>query len=103
MKSTLEVKPVFVWTPRRIQGHFVICFLAFLLARHLEYRLAKNNITASAEKIREAINSLNFAKVSIDCRPYLVKSKATDLAYKILRILKVASPKNITAAEEFSL
>ncbi|MGI6286752.1 IS1634 family transposase, partial [Neomoorella humiferrea] len=33
MKSTLEVRPVFHWTERRIKGHFVICFLAFLLER----------------------------------------------------------------------
>jgi transposase len=103
MKSTLEVRPVFVWTPKRIKGHFVICFLAFLLARHLEYKLTKNNTKASAEKIRQAINSLQFAKINIDNRPYLIKTKANELAYKILRILKIASPKNVTAADEFSL
>ncbi|MCL4378710.1 MAG: IS1634 family transposase [Actinobacteria bacterium] len=103
MKSTLEVRPVFVWTPKRIKGHFVICFLAFLLARHIEYKLAKNNIRASAEKIRQAINSLQFAKIYIESRPYLVKTKANELANKILRILKIASPKNVTAAEEFPL
>ncbi len=31
MKSTLEVRPIFHWTERRIKGHFLICFLAFLL------------------------------------------------------------------------
>ncbi|GAH39112.1 unnamed protein product, partial [marine sediment metagenome] len=38
MKSTLEVKPIFHWTEARIKGHFVICFLAFLLERNLEFR-----------------------------------------------------------------
>ncbi len=103
MKSTLEVRPVFVWTPKRIKGHFVICFLAFLLARHIEYKLAKNNISVSAEKIRQAINSLQFAKINIEAKPYLVKTQANELAHKILRILKIASPKNVTAAEDFSL
>ncbi|MCX6384142.1 MAG: IS1634 family transposase, partial [Actinobacteria bacterium] len=45
MKTSLEVEPVFVWTPKRIKGHFVICFLAFLLERHLEFKLYKNNIS----------------------------------------------------------
>ena len=103
MKSSLEVQPIFVWTPRRIKGHFVVCFLAFLLARHLEYKLYKNNISASAEKIREALNSLNFAKVSLNTNAYFIKTKATDLAHKILRILKINSPKNITPAEELNL
>ena len=103
MKSSLEVQPIFVWTEKRIKGHFVICFLAFLLARHLEYKLNKNGISASAEKIREALNSLNFAKVSLNTNAYFIKTKATDLAHKILRILKINSPKNITPAEELNI
>ncbi len=103
MKNSLEVEPIFVWTPKRIKGHFVICFLSFLLARHLEYKLAKNNIQASVDKIRSALNSLNFAKVSIDDKSYYIKTKAEDLAYKMLRILKIPSPKNITPEEELNL
>jgi len=100
MKSSLEVEPIFVWTQKRIKGHFVICFLAFLLERHLEFKLYKNNISASAEKIMQALNSLNFAKVSFNENTYFIKTKATDLAHKILRILKIGSPKNITPVEE---
>jgi transposase len=103
MKSNLEVQPIFVWTPKRIKGHFVICFLAFLLARHLEYKLAVNGVSASADKVRDALNSLNFAKVSLGGSSFFIKTKAEDLAYKILRILKIPSPKNITPVEELSL
>jgi transposase len=103
MKSNLEVAPIFVWTPKRIRGHFVICFLAFLLARHLEYKLAKNSISASQEKIRDALNSLNFAKITLCGNSYYIKTKAEDLAYKILRILKIPSPKNITPIEELKI
>jgi len=103
MKSSLEVQPIFVWTPKRIKGHFVICFLAFLLARHLEYKLAKNSIPASADRIRDALNSLNFAKVTLNGSSYFIKTKAEDLAYKILRILKIPSPKNIIPVEELNL
>ena len=103
MKTSLEVEPIFVWTPKRIKGHFVICFLAFLLERHLEFKLQKNNAPASAEKIRVALNSLNFAKISLNASSYFIKTKAEDLAHKILRILKISPPKNITLVEELSL
>ena len=103
MKTSLEVEPIFVWTEKRIKGHFVICFLAFLLERHLEFKLNKNDIAASAEKIRQALNSLNFAKVSFNGNTYYIKTKATELAHKILRILKIGPPKNITPVEELSL
>ena len=103
MKSTLEVKPIFHWTEPRIKGHFVICFLAFLLERNLEFRLKKSGEEASPEKIREAINSLNFAKVSLNGRKYFIKTKSSDLAKKILLILKIKPPQNITPADEFRL
>jgi len=48
MKTSLEVEPVFVWKSKKIKGHFVICFLAFLLERHLEFKLQKNNVSVSA-------------------------------------------------------
>ena len=74
-----------------------------ILARHLEYKLTKNSIPASADRMRDALNSLNFAKVSIGKNSYYIKTKAEDLAYKILRILKIPSPKNITPVEELNL
>jgi len=103
MKSNLEMQPIFVWTQKRIKGHFVVCFLAFLLARHLEYKLTKNEIAASADKVRNALNSLNFVKISLGGSSYYIKTKAEDLAYKILRILKIPPPKNITPVEELNI
>lgn len=101
MKSTLELRPIFHWTEKRIKGHFVICFLAFLLERTLELKL-KDLEDASPESIREAINSLNFAQVEIDSNKYYIKTKGTQLSNKILRKLKINPPKNIMAVEEFN-
>ena len=101
MKSTLEVQPVFHWTEPRIKGHFVVCFLAFLLARTLELRLQNAGIKASPEKIREAINSMNFAKVEIDGKDYYIKTKGVDLSNKILRLLRMKQPNNVIAADDF--
>lgn len=103
MKSTLEVKPIFHWTESRIKGHFVICFLAFLLERNLEFKLKKCGEKASPEKIREAINSLNFAMVSLNGSKYYIKTKSSDLSKKILRMLKIGPPKNITPVDELKL
>ncbi|NPV43798.1 MAG: IS1634 family transposase [Firmicutes bacterium] len=103
MKSTLEVRPVFHWTEPRIKGHFLICFLAFLLERTLEFKLKKAGETASPDKIREALNSMNFAEVEIEQKKFFIKTKATDLSSKILRILRIKPPKNVIPVEEFTL
>jgi transposase len=102
MKSTLEVRPVFHWTERRIKGHFVICFLAFLLERTLEFKLRQAGINASPLEIREALNSLNFAEVEIEGKSLYIKTRSTELSKKILRLMRIAPPGNITAVDEFA-
>lgn len=103
MKSTLEVEPVFHWTEKRIKGHFVICFLAFLLERTLEFKLKSEGERISPERIREALKSLCFAKMNVDGEEYLVKTKAKPEASEILRALRIAPPKNVTKADEMNL
>lgn len=103
MKSTLEVRPIFHWTEPRIKGHFLICFLAFLLERTLEFKLKKAGETASPDKIREALNSMNFAEVEIEQKRFFIKTKGTDLSSKILRILRIKPLKNVIPVEEFTL
>jgi len=102
MKTTLEVRPVFHWTEPRIKGHFVICFLAFLLERTLEFKLKKANLEASPQKIQEVLNSMNFAEVKIEKGKFLIKTKFDSLGSKILRLLNIKSPKNLTPTSELS-
>lgn len=103
MKSTLEVRPVFHWTEPRIKGHFVVCFLAFLLERTLEYKLKNAGIVASPKKIRKALNAMCFTKVDIDGNTFYIKTKGTELSNKILRVLRIKPFKNITLEKELVL
>lgn len=102
MKSTLEVRPIFHWTENRIKGHFVICFLAFLLERTLEFKLKNADIHASPQKIRDALNSMQFAEIELHENTFMVKTKSDELASKILRELRIQPPKNIFPATEFT-
>lgn len=102
MKSTLEVRPVFHWTEARIKGHFVICFLAFLLERTLEFKLKKANLEVSPQKIQEIINSMNFAQVKIEKNTFLIKTNFDSLGNKILRLLQIKPPKNVTPTSELT-
>ena len=96
MKSTLEVRPIFHWTEPRIKGHFVICFLAFLLERTLEFQLKKAHREVSPQQIRETLNSMNFAEVKIK------QNKFNNLGNKILRLSHIKPPSNVTPASELS-
>jgi transposase len=94
MKSTLEVRPVFHWTSERIQGHFVVCFLAFLMERQLELRLATEE--ATPEKIREALKSMQLAKVTLNSEEVFIKAKGLPLGSTIFKELGIKQPGNIS-------
>jgi hypothetical protein len=81
----------------------VICFLAFLLERTLEFKLKKAHLEASPQQIREVLNSMNFAEVKIEKSKFLIKTKPDSLGNKILRLLGIKSPQNVTPSSELSL
>lgn len=100
-KTHLETRPMFHWTPDRIQGHLVVCFLAFLLERTLEIELRKNKIDYSAERIRKALDDLQFSEIVIGKQTFYLRSAVQDLANDILRTVKVKIPPQISTPENF--
>ena len=53
--------------------------------RDRELKLQGAGIKASPEKIREAINSMNFAKVKIDNKHYYIKTKGAELSKDVYK------------------
>ena len=99
MKSTLEVQPVFHWNENRIKGHFVVCFLAFLMERNMEQLLVSysdDKISVSPLKIREALTSMQLAAVTSSGQNFLIKTKSKPLSKKIFKNLQIPIPANIT-------
>ena len=47
MKSDLDARPVFLQKENSIKGHFLICYIAVLLERILQFKVLKNEYSAS--------------------------------------------------------
>ena len=62
MKTNLDARPVFVWTPKRIRGHFLVCYLALVLERLGYWLVRKNGLGLSNQQV---IELLNRARVGI--------------------------------------
>jgi transposase len=102
LKATMRVRPIFHWTAKRIKGHFVACFMALLLERALEHKLKANNIAASPETIKEAIQSLEVSEIQLRGERYYLKAKQLPLASKILNVLRIKHLRNISSKEEIA-
>jgi len=102
MKSTLEVRPVFHWSKKRIEGHFVVCFLAFLMERKMELLLKglDGKYAASPEKIREALNSMQLAAVTAGDDEKFIKTSCKSLGKEIFKRLRIVQLANISNKDD---
>ncbi len=100
-KSHLEARPIFHWTPKRIKGHFVLCFIAFLFERTIEIELKKKKIEYSPSKIRKALDDLEVSEIEIENQKFCIRSKVEALQNDILRTFKIKIPPSITKPELF--
>ena len=53
LKSSLDVKPMYHWTERRIRGHIFICFLALVLELGLRNKLVKVSYGEAMEDLKK--------------------------------------------------
>ena len=105
MKSTLEIRPVYHSNPERIKGHFVVCFLAFLMERKMELFLKSSSVSeevcaSSPQKIQEALNTMQLAAVSTTQGDKFVRVKPHILAKKIFKCLEIDMPNNISTEND---
>lgn len=62
-KTELESRPVYVWIEKHIQAHFLICFIALIFIRLLQYR---TNWAMSPERMIRALNSAKATRLQDD-------------------------------------
>ena len=73
MKSQLDARPVYLQKKDTITGHFLICYLAVLLTRLLQFKILKNNYCS--EDLFEFVRDFRVAKISE--RQYINLSRGT--------------------------
>lgn len=88
-KHDLRVRPVFHWKPERVKAHIAMAFIAYTLAKHLEYRVHAQYKELSIEGIRR---NLMHAQTSLywDERQqirYGMPNGLTEEAKKIYRLM----------------
>lgn len=62
-KGTLEMRPIFHFTERRIEAHICICFIAYKVYKELERLIAINNIGMSVDKVLDAAKTITTIKI----------------------------------------
>src|SRR6201996_7119861 len=96
MKQTgLEVRPMFHWTPRRIEAHVKLCVLALQVQRAAEIRCQ-----LPWARIAHALDGLRAVQYRCESRIIVQRSKITAELSAMLKTLKVSIPKQMLAVEQ---
>ncbi len=64
-KGTIELRPMFHFTPRRIEAHVCICFVAFKVYKELERILKISGINLSVDKVLDIARTITTVKVKL--------------------------------------
>ena len=59
LKSTMDVRPVFVWMEEHIRAHFLVCYVAFMIMRFMQKDVEDASGTRpSADAISDALSNM---------------------------------------------
>lgn len=95
IKGTLEARPMFHWTDQRIEGHMMICFLAYYLEAYVTQQLRKAEAAFTAPAAFDALNQVRAIPVTVRGQTVWVRTRIEGIAAKILQILKLRIPADV--------
>ncbi len=95
LKSVLELRLVYHWNDRRVEGHIMVCFLALVLETALCRRLKEVGSTFSYLDLVEDLGQLQAVEVELAGKHYLARTEMAGDTYEVFKALRLRPPKLI--------
>ena len=93
LKSTLDLRPVYHWTEKRIQGHIMICFLSLYMLRAIEYKINRQEkLNISTDEIFDHLDKIRAVTINAFKKRVVMRTEITDENNLILRALGIKIP-----------
>ncbi len=94
MKHFFEVRPMFHWTPKRIEGHVMLNFIALVLEYDLKLRLDEQLTPLTQTSIREAMRGLERSVIQIGGTTVISNAPLSEHQRSLLSALNIKPPQN---------
>jgi transposase len=88
LKSTLELRPVYHWTERRIRAHVFLCVIALQVERWMRNKL--QSILLSVPQAMQNLRQIKMGEIRLGVRSMLMPTKLTEEHKAILKSLGVS-------------
>ena len=87
-KGTIELRPMFHFTRRRIEAHVAICFVAYKVYKELERILKLSNIEMTVDKVLSIAKTVTTIKIKMPAsRDTMMKTILVTPKHKSIAIL----------------
>ncbi|MGH8725616.1 MAG: IS1634 family transposase [Burkholderiales bacterium] len=96
-KSLLETRPIFHQRDETIRGHVFCSFLALVLRKALEDRLAAHGLKLEWADVLRDLDRLQELELDQDGKRFCLRTPVTGVAGKLFQAVGVALPPNIRA------
>ena len=98
MKSILDTRPIFHRGDEAIRGHVFCSFLALLLRKEMEDRLARKNWPLEWRDIIRDLDNLVEMEVAINGKGYVFRGQTPGVAGKVFQACGVALPPTLRSS-----
>jgi transposase len=73
-KSHLEVRPMYHWTEKRIEGHICLCYIAYTLLNYLLIKLEGQDLKLTEEALRRQLDAMQLSLVENEGKQIYLRS-----------------------------
>jgi transposase len=102
-KSHLELRPMFHWTDRRIEGHICLCYIAFTLQNFVLQKINKYNNKWTERTLRKSLSLMQLSLIQNNDQQIYIRSKAQENENHLLNAMSLKPLASMMAKENFSL
>jgi len=96
-KNDLKMRPIYHWKKERIKAHILICFIAYTIISHTQFRLKQAQVKMSFEELRDELlrtDSVIIREKSTGMR-FCVPSEMNVGQTEVYKVLKITRLKKV--------
>ncbi len=95
-KSSLDIRPVYHYTTRRIKAHFIICFMALTIIRNIEFILKLKDNPLPIEQMHSLLEQMRKVNIVVDHTRFEILETPPEDIIKIYQLLNIPLQKNFS-------
>jgi len=95
LKSELDIRPLYHYTDKRVRGHVMVCFLAYLLEVEFSANLKRIGAKGSFTEVMNDLSRLRITRLLVNGKPFLVRTRFEGTTHEAFRAVGMQIPPEV--------